>query len=92
MVMVDKPGYGLNTPYAGFFWESHANFMSNTYNETRDGIPERFILTAMMHYSTTRRHYQNLPFLDYLYDTYGMETINKIWFNASPTKSHPLTP
>ncbi len=91
MVMVDKPGYGLNTPYAGFFWESHANFMSYTYNETRDGIPERFILTAMMHYSTTRRHYQNLPFLDYLYDTYGMETINKIWFNASPTKSHPLT-
>jgi hypothetical protein len=91
MVMIDKPGYGLNTPYAGFFWESHANFMSYTYDETRNGIPERFILTAMMHYSTTRRHYQNLPFLDYLYDTYGMETINEIWHNASPTKSHPLT-
>jgi carbonic anhydrase/acetyltransferase-like protein (isoleucine patch superfamily) len=91
MVMIDKPGYGLNTPYAGFFWESHANFMSCTYDETRNGIPERFILTAMMHYSTTRRHYQNLPFLDYLYDTYGMETINKIWQNANPTKSHPLT-
>lgn len=91
MVMVDKPEYGLNTPYAGFFWESHANFMAYTYRETRSGIPERFIYTAMMQYSTTRRHYQNLPFLDYLYDTYGMETINQIWHNADRDKSHPLT-
>jgi hypothetical protein len=92
MVFLQYPGYGINMPYAGFFWESHANFMMKNYTESYSGVsPERYIFTSMMHYSTTRRHYQNIYFLDYLNDKYGMELVNNIWRNADPTSSHPLT-
>ncbi|MBN2698441.1 MAG: T9SS type A sorting domain-containing protein [Bacteroidales bacterium] len=92
MVFLQYPGYGLNMPYAGFFWESHANFMMKNYTDTYTGVqPERYIFTSMMQYSTTRRHYQNLYFLDYLVDKYGMETVNDIWRKGDPESSHPLT-
>jgi len=90
-ILIDKPGYGLNIPASGFFWESHANWTRALYNQTHDGLPERYINTSMMHFSTTRRHYQNFAFLDYVYDRYGVQTVSKIWRMASATKSHPLT-
>jgi len=92
MVFLQYPGYGLNMPYAGFFWESHANFMMKTYTGTYTGVqPERYIFTSMMQFSTTRRHYQNIYFMDYLVDRYGIQTVNDIWRKADPTVSHPLT-
>ncbi len=92
MVMLQYPGYGLNASYAGFFWESHANFMMKNFTGNYLGVqPERYIWTAMMQYSTTRRHYQNIYFLDYLTDKYGLETVHDIWRKASPVSSHPLT-
>lgn len=92
MVFLQYPGYGINMPYAGFFWESHANFMMKNFTGTYSGVqPERYIFTSMMQYSTTRRHYQNVYFLDYLKDTYGMDLVNDIWRKADPKSSHPLT-
>jgi hypothetical protein len=92
MVMVQYPGFGLNASYAGFFWESHAEYIRAVYTGSYGAsfIP-RYINTSMQHYSTTRRYYQNLYFLDFLSDTYGMEAINLIWRRANPHFSHPLT-
>jgi hypothetical protein len=92
MVMVQYPGFGLNASYAGFFWESHAEYIRAVYTGSYGAsfIP-RYLNTSMQHYSTTRRYYQNLYFLDFLSDTYGMEAINLIWRRANPIFSHPLT-
>ena len=92
MVMVQYPGFGLNASYAGFFWESHAEYIRAVYTGSYGAsfIP-RYLNTSMQHYSTTRRYYQNLYFLDFLSDTYGMEAINLIWRRANPYFSHPLT-
>lgn len=90
-IVIDKKGYGLNIPAAGFFWESHANWTRAIYNHTHDGLLDRYINTSMMHFSVTRRHYQNFAFLDYVYDKYGIETVSNIWRMASATQSHPLT-
>ncbi|MFZ5942068.1 MAG: DUF6055 domain-containing protein [Bacteroidota bacterium] len=92
MILLQYPGYGLNASYAGFFWESHAEFMRKNYvGSYQDVQTSRYIFTSMMQYSTTRRHYQNIYFLDYLMDKYGLETIHQIWRKASPVSSHPLT-
>ncbi|MFO7998069.1 MAG: DUF6055 domain-containing protein, partial [Bacteroidales bacterium] len=92
MIMVQYPGFGLNASHAGFFWESHAEFMRARYTGSYQATNiARYINTSMQHYSTTRRYYQNLYFLDYLADTYGIETINLIWRRANPHISHPLT-
>ncbi|MBN1949842.1 MAG: T9SS type A sorting domain-containing protein [Bacteroidales bacterium] len=92
MIMSQYPGYGLNASYAGFFWESHANYMMAQYSGTYSGVqPERFINTSMLHFSTTRHYYQNAYFIDYVRDTYGLQAVNEIWRKASPVYSHPLT-
>ncbi|SHF92331.1 Por secretion system C-terminal sorting domain-containing protein [Mariniphaga anaerophila] len=92
MILIQNPGYGLKTPWAGFFWESHTCFMDWFYKDYGFDIGmSRYIMTSSMQYSTTRRHYQNVLFLQYLYDKYGLQTINDIWKNANPEMSHPLT-
>lgn len=92
MIMTQYPGYGLNASYAGFFWESHANYIMAQYTNTYTGVqPERFINTSMLHFSTTRHYYQNQYFIDYVSDKYGADTVNLIWRMASPIFSHPLT-
>lgn len=92
MIMTQYPGYGLNASYAGFFWESHANYIMAQYTKTYTGVqPERFINTSMLQFSTTRHYYQNLYFIDYISDVYGIQTVNDIWRKASPIFSHPLT-
>jgi len=91
MVSIDKPGYGIHAPYGGFFWESHTEWMKSVYLNDRGGFFPRYIMTSMMHYSTTRRHYQNFAFLDYVADRYGIQAVNDIWHMANRNIDHPLT-
>ncbi|MGC9471409.1 MAG: DUF6055 domain-containing protein [Bacteroidales bacterium] len=91
MVSIDKPGYGIHAPYGGFFWESHTEWMKSVYLNDRSGFFPRYIMTSMMHYSTTRRHYQNFAFLDYVADRYGIQAVNDIWHLANSNTDHPLT-
>lgn len=91
MVSIDKPGYGIHAPYGGFFWESHTEWMKSVYLNDRGGFFPRYIMTSMMHYSTTRRHYQNFAFLDYVADRYGIQSVNDIWHMANRNIDHPLT-
>jgi len=95
MIPIQYPGKGILDPadrsYSlGMFWESHANFMGFTATgDVERANPQRFVNTAMMHFSSTNHYYENNYFLQYLYDKYGMETINKIWQNATQGM-HPL--
>jgi len=92
MVRSQYPGHGLNAPYAGFFWESHTEWIRAQYTESYDATPiERYINTSMQQFSSNRKYYQNLYFLDYVADTYGIDTTNLIWRKADPEVSHPLT-
>jgi carbonic anhydrase/acetyltransferase-like protein (isoleucine patch superfamily) len=91
MVKIDHPGYGIDASWGGFFWESHANWMRAMYNKDHSGLLDRYINTSMMHFSVTRRHYQNFAFLDYIADKYGIQTTNDIWHKANAKVSHPLT-
>jgi len=95
MIPIQYPGKGILDPSdksynLGMFWESHANFMGFTASgDVERANPQRFVNTAMMNFSSTSHYYENNYFLQYLYDKYGMETINKIWQNATQGM-HPL--
>jgi hypothetical protein len=93
MVPVQYPGKGIkdsNTAVFSMFWESHANFMALTATGDMSGVnAERWVNTAMMHFSSYRHAYQNIYFLQYIYDKYGMTEINNIWLNAEAGE-HPL--
>lgn len=95
MIPIQYPGKGILDPAdgsynLGMFWESHANFMAITATgDVQAANPERFVNTSMMHFSSTNHYYENNYFLQYLFDKYGMESINKIWRNATQGE-HPL--
>lgn len=92
MVTIDNPGYGIHAPWGGFFWESHTEWLRYVYLEERTPLTaQRYIMTSMMHFSSTRRYYQNFAFLDYVVDEYGFETVNDIWHKANAEEDHPLT-
>jgi len=96
MIPIQYSGKGISDPSdgsynLGMFWESHANFMGFTATgDISAANPQRFVNTAMLHFSSTSHYYENNYFLQYLYDHYGMEVINKIWRNATQGM-HPLT-
>ena len=95
MIPIQYAGKGIKDPSngsynLGMFWESHANFMGFTATgDIARAYPQRFVNTAMLHFSSTSHYYENNFFLQYLYDNYGMEEINKIWRNAT-VGMHPL--
>jgi hypothetical protein len=94
MIPIQYPGHGLRDKsgqnYVGMFWESHANFLALTATHDIGSVqPERWVNTAMMHYSSTRHYYQAVYFPQYIADKYGMEEVNLIWRNALPG-DHPL--
>lgn len=95
MIPIQYPGKGIKDPASGIynlgmFWESHANFMGFTATgDVERANPQRFVNTSMLHFSSTSHYYENNFYLQYLYDKYGMEVINKIWRNATQGM-HPL--
>jgi hypothetical protein len=92
MIFKQYPGNGLNTPWAGFFWESHTCFMDWFYKDYNyDFGLERFTMNSCMQYSSTRKYYENVIFLQYIYEKYGLQTIHDIWRKGNPKVSHPLT-
>lgn len=92
LVSIDNPGYGIHAPYGGFFWESHTEWVRSVYiPDHRSNLMLRYIMTSMMHYSTTRRYYQNFAFLDHVAGKYGFQAVNDIWFKANADIDHPLT-
>lgn len=77
----------MDSPYTGWLFESHANWMTVQLPEFRDNTHCSVLLKQYPHlyYGSTRNRYCNWQFLEYLKDRYGFETVNAIWRNAPRT-------
>ncbi|MDF2638668.1 MAG: avirulence protein [Novosphingobium lindaniclasticum] len=80
----------MDSPYTGWLFESHANWMTVQLPEFRENTHCSVLLKQYPHlyYGSTRSRYCNWQFLEYLKDTYGFEAVNAIWRTA-PGKQDP---
>ncbi len=87
-----NPGHGfIDSSYVGFFWETHAEFMSlQKYPSVAlDFDMARWLNTNQFHWSSTRHHYQAFVFLQFIKELDGIIMINRMW-NESIIGEHPL--
>nr|WP_314466675.1 Svx/AvrXca family virulence/avirulence protein [uncultured Novosphingobium sp.] len=80
----------MDSPYTGWMFESHANWMTVQLPEFRENTHCSVLLKQYPHlyYGSTRSRYCNWQFFEYLKDTYGFEAVNAIWRTA-PGKDDP---
>ncbi len=80
----------MDSPYTGWLFESHANWMTVQLPEFRQNTHCSVLLKQYPHlyYGSTRTRYCNWQFLEYLKDTQGFEAVNAIWRTA-PGKDDP---
>ncbi|KRC78446.1 avirulence protein [Sphingomonas sp. Root241] len=79
-----------DTPYGGWLWESHANWMTTQLPEFR-GNTHCSVLSVNyphLYYGSTRVRYCNWQFLEYLKDRFGYAVVNDIWRKA-PKRGEP---
>ena len=80
----------VNYEPAGFFWETHANFMrAQQYPGLATEDMPRWWATDMCHWSSTRHHYQAFRLLLHMQRRAGIEMVNRLWRN-SRADEHPL--
>lgn len=67
--------------YAGWMWESHANWMAHQMPEYRDELhcSEMLVNAPHLYYGSSRDRYCNWQFFDYLKDVYGYKAVNDVW-------------
>jgi len=73
-----------DTPYAGWLWESHANWMTTQLPAFRDNTHCSVLSVDHPHlyYGSTRVRYCNWQFLEYLKNRYGYGIVNDLWRRA----------
>ena len=73
-----------NSPYTGWLFESHANWMTTQLPEFRGNTHCSIFLKQYPHlyYGSTRTRYCNWQFLEFIKDRYGYAAVNNIWNNA----------
>lgn len=82
-------GY-VNYEPAGFFWETHANYMrTQMYPRFASDDMPRWMGTSMFHYSSTRHHYDAFRLLFTIQQIDGISMINRLW-KESLANEHPL--
>lgn len=77
----------MDSPYTGWLFESHANWMTVQLPEFRANTHCSVLLKQYPHlyYGSTRTRYCNWQFLEYLKDKHGFEAVNAIWRKAPGT-------
>jgi hypothetical protein len=77
-------GRMMDSPYTGWMFESHANWMTTQLPEFRDNTHCSVLLKQYPHlyYGSTRSRYCNWQWLEYLKDRYGYRAVNDIWRTA----------
>ncbi|CAN5432912.1 Svx/AvrXca family virulence/avirulence protein [soil metagenome] len=82
-----------DSPYVGWMWESHANWMAHQLPEYRGNVHCSEMLANYPHlyYGSTRDRYCNWQFFEYLKDRYGYAAVNNIYLNA-PKQGDPTEP
>jgi hypothetical protein len=73
-----------DSPYAGWMWESHANWMTTQLPEFRGNTHCSVFLVNHPHiyYGSTRDRYCNWQFWEHLKNRYGYAAVNDIWRKA----------
>lgn len=80
----------VNYEPAGFFWETHANYMrTQMYPRFAADDMSRWMGTAMFHYSSTRHHYDAFRLLFTIQQFDGISMVNRLW-KESVANEHPL--
>jgi len=73
-----------DTPYGGWLWESHANWMTTQLPEFR-GNTHCSVLSVNyphLYYGSSRVRYCNWQFLEYMKNRFGYAVVNDIWRKA----------
>lgn len=80
----------MDSPYTGWMFESHANWMTTQLPEFRDNTHCSVLLKQYPHlyYGSTRSRYCNWQWFEYLKDRHGYDAVNALWRNA-PGKDDP---
>lgn len=94
MIPILYPGHGYtDVSHAGFFWETHANFMAIQKHPsfiTATDYPRAMNFTNY-YIGSPRKHYGDWYILQYLKDKEGIGFINRIWQESNqPQKEHPM--
>lgn len=74
-----------DSPYSGWLWESHANWMTHQmpeFHRTEVHCSEMLVNYPHIYYGSTRDRYCNWQFLEYVKDEYGYKAVNDIWLKA----------
>lgn len=79
-----------DSPFSGWLFESHANWMTHQLPEFRSSTHCSVLSVNYPHlyYGSTRVRYCNWQFLEYMKDRFGYRAINDIWAK-SPRKGDP---
>ena len=79
--------------FRGWFYESHANLMPHLgrTNEVH-GCSEMYTRMSNRYLGSTRNHYCNWPFWEYIIHRYGIKIVNDLWLSAQSGANHdPFT-
>lgn len=74
-----------DTPYGGWFWEDHANFMAHTlpeFHESNVHCSELMVDFPHIYLGSTRVRYCSWQFLEFLKDKYCYSAVNNLWTQA----------
>lgn len=88
-----------DSPYVGWIWESHANWMAHQLPKYRGEVhcSEMLVNGPHLYFGSTRDRYCNWQFWEYLKDRYCYKAVNDIWTKSlKPTdagylKEDPFT-
>lgn len=82
-----------DSPYVGWMWESHANWMTVQLPEMRNNVhcSELSVNFPHLYYGSTRVRYCNWQFWENLKNRFGYAAVNDIWANA-PKRGQPGQP
>jgi hypothetical protein len=79
-----------DSPYVGWMWESHANWMTVQLPEMRNNVhcSELSVNFPHLYYGSTRVRYCNWQFWENLKNRFGYAAVNDIWARA-PKRGQP---
>jgi Family of unknown function (DUF6055) len=82
-----------DSPFTGWMWESHANWMAVQMPEFRNNVhcSELSVNFPHMYYGSTRVRYCNWQFWENLKNRFGYAAVNDIWARA-PKRGQPGQP
>lgn len=75
-----------DSPYVGWLWESHANWMTHQmpeFHKTEVHCSEMLVNYPHLYYGSTRDRYCNWQFLEHVKNEYGYQAVNDIWLKAT---------